>query len=560
MRRLMAILMSTFLTLGAIGAGGESAQIADTVYLGGNIYTANPQAFHATAMAIQGQMLLYVGDDAGAKAYIGTDTRVVDLAGQTVIPGIIESHLHLLGIGTSLQMLDAFWKQKDEILSLVAQEAAQRAPGEWITGRGWNQEAWPDEAFPSLADLDAVSPDNPVVLTRTCGHMIWVNSKALEAAGIASDVQNPPGGEYIRTESGDLLGVITDTAMDSVTSLIPEPSDAQKAEALSLAQAQLFSYGITSAVDAGTSAETLDLLRAQYETGALSIRLYELVASGEDAERYYAIGPQKGLYDGRLDIRGVKFMNDGSLGARSAWMLDAYSDREDHCGNGRYTDDEMLAMFAACTEAGFQIATHSIGDAANRQTIDAWEKLLSDIGDDDYRPRIEHFQIVELSDIQRMADLGMIASMQFVHLTSDLNMVEDRIGTERMAGAYAWRKALAAGTIIANGSDAPVEQVNPFHGLYAAVARATTEEGLPHGGFYPEEALTRYEALRAFTLHAAYAQFAEEQKGSLEAGKFADFVVLDRDYMTCATDEIRDIQAVTTVLGGEVVYERAAQQ
>lgn len=557
MKRLIAMV----LTLGLLGgmAFAEAPQFADTVYMGGNIYTVQEKNFHATAMAIVQQMLVYVGDDAGAQAFIGPDTEVVDLAGQTVIPGLIESHLHFSGIGNALLNLDAFWKSKEDILALVAEEAAELSPGEWIVGRGWNQEVWPDEQFPTRQELDEVAPENPVVLTRTCGHMIWANTLAFELAGVTEATEDPVGGEYLHAEDGSLLGVVTDTAMRTITSLMPPYSDARKLEAMRLAQDMLFSYGLTSAADAGTDVGTIELMRGLYETGDLRIRLYELLSAGENAQAYYAMGPQIGLYDGRLTIRGVKFMNDGSLGARSAWMLEDYSDREGHVGNGRYTDDELYEMIRACTEAGFQIATHSIGDAAIRQTIDAWERVAGEVAPGDYRPRIEHFQIANPADIQRLADLSMIASMQFVHATSDLNMAEDRVGSERIKGAYAWRDVLAAGAIIANGSDAPVENVNPFHGLYAAVARATTAEGLPQGGWYPAETLTRFEALRAFTLHGAYAQFEEDLKGSLEAGKLADFVVLDRDYMTCAVEEIKEIQAVMTVLGGEVVYTRGEE-
>lgn len=548
------MLLTACLAMGALAVHAEAPTYADTVYLGGNIYTGQEKDFNASALAIIGQMLCYVGDDEGAQPFIGPDTQVVDLNGQTVLPGIIESHLHFPGIGAALMRLDAFWKPKNDILALVAEEAARRSPGEWITGRGWNQEVWEDDHFPSKEELDAVAPNNPVVLTRTCGHMIWVNSLAIEMAGIPLDVENPEGGEYLRTEDGQFLGVMTDTAMRSITSLIPPLSDAQMIEAMQMAQDLLFSYGITCAVDAGSGAETIDLMKRLYETGDLNIRLYSLVSAGESAERYYAEGPQIGLFDGRLTIRGVKFMNDGSLGARSAWMLSDYSDQPEHVGNGRFTDDELYELFKECTDAGFQIATHSIGDAANHQTIDAWERIAAEVPAGDYRPRIEHFQILALDDIQRLADLQMIASMQFVHATSDLNMAEDRVGSERILGAYAWRKVLNAGAIIANGSDAPVENVNPYHGLYAGISRATTGEGLPRGGWYPAEALTRFEALRAFTLHGAYAQFAEDVMGSLEVGKYADFVVIDRDYMTCAVDEIKNIQAVMTVLGGEVVY------
>lgn len=555
MKGIIAMALSIFLAMGAQAAHGEAPVYADSVYLSGNIYTGQEKAFNVSALAIIDQMLVYVGDDEGAQAFIGPETNVVDLQGQTVIPGLIESHLHFAGIGAAMVRLDAFWKQKEDILALVAEEVSRREPGEWITGRGWNQEVWADEQFPSKEELDAVSPNNPVVLTRTCGHMIWANSMALEQAGVTRDAVNPEGGEYLRRPDGELLGVITDTAMRSVTSLIPPLSDAQTKEAMLMAQQQLLSYGITSAMDAGVGTENINLMRQLYESGDLNVRLYVL-PSAEAAETFYPEGPQIGLYDGRMTIRAVKFMNDGSLGARSAWLLEDYSDQPGHVGNGRYTDDELYDLLRACTDAGFQIAVHSIGDAAVHQTIDTWARIAAEVPAGDYRPRIEHYQISTLSDIQRMADLGMVASMQFVHATSDLNMAEDRIGPERILGAYAWRKVLDAGIVLANGSDAPVESVNPFHGLYAGVARATTSEGLPRGGWYPAEAVTRYEALRSFTLHGAYAQFSEDTMGSLEVGKYADFVVIDRDYMTCATGEIKDIQALQTILGGEVVYTR----
>lgn len=556
MKRILSMLLSACLALGVLTVHAEEQTYADSVYLGGNIYTGQEKDFNATALAIIGQMLCYVGDDEGVQAYIGPETQVINLDGQTVLPGIIESHLHFSGIGAALMRLDAFWKPKEDILALVAEEVAKREPGEWITGRGWNQEVWEDNQFPSKEELDAVAPNNPVVLTRTCGHMIWVNSLAIEMAGIPLDVENPEGGEYLRTEDGQFLGVMTDTAMSSITSLIPPLSEAQAKEAMQMAQELLFSYGITCAMDAGSSVETIELMKRLYESNDLNLRLYTLPSAGASAEHYYAEGPQIGLYDGRLTIRAVKFMNDGSLGARSAWMLSDYSDQPGHVGNGRFSDDELYELLKACTDAGFQIAVHSIGDAAINQTINAWERIATEVPAGDYRPRIEHFQIAALSDIQRLADLKMIASMQFVHATSDLNMAEDRVGSERIQGAYAWRKVLSSGAIIANGSDAPVENVNPYHGLYAGVARSTTGEGLPNGGWYPAESLTRFEVLRAFTQHGAYAQFAEDIMGSLEVGKYADFVVIDRDYMTCAVNEIKDIQAVMTVLGGEVVYTK----
>ncbi|MCL1795934.1 MAG: amidohydrolase family protein, partial [Clostridia bacterium] len=362
----------------------EDCQAADTVFMNGNIYTMAGRDFHATAMAVSGQTLQYVGDDGGARAHIGRNTRVEDLKGRTVIPGIIESHLHFTAMGAALLDIDAFWKSKEDILAVVRATAARLKPGEWITGRGWNQEIWNGGRFPTCGELDAVAPANPVVLTRACGHMIWVNSLALTLAGISNDTANPVGGEYLRTDTGEMIGVITDTAMQLVTGLIPPLTGPRMRESISMAQSLLFSHGVTSAVDAGVDRKTLGLMRDLYHTGDLSVRLYAMVEA-ESAEAFYQSGPESGLYGGRLDIRCIKFMNDGSLGARSAWMLSDYSDRDGHAGNGRYTDEELCESFHRATAAGFQVAAHSIGDAANRQTIDAWERVCRMVPDGDYR-------------------------------------------------------------------------------------------------------------------------------------------------------------------------------
>ncbi|MPM82847.1 hypothetical protein SDC9_129909 [bioreactor metagenome] len=332
-------------------------------------------------------------------------------------------------------------------------------------------------------------------------------------------------------------------------------TEERKKEALLLAQEELFSYGLTTSMDAGSGVEDIQQMKDLYESGDLKIRLYVMVDSGPDAEAYYEKGPEVGLYDNRLTMNCIKFYTDGSLGARSAWMLEEYSDRAGHFGNSRHTYDEFYELIKAARDNGFQVATHAIGDAANKQVVDIYEKVLSENPLEDHRYRIEHFQVATLEDIQRIADLGIIPAMQSVHATSDKNMAEDRVGSERIKGAYAWRKVLNTGNIIVNGSDANVELVNPYHGLYAAVTRAG-RDGEPVGGWYPEECMTREEALRSFTIWAAYGQFEDKIKGSLEEGKLADFVVIDRDYMTCPSSDIKDILPLTTVVGGEVVYTK----
>jgi predicted amidohydrolase YtcJ len=308
-------------------------------------------------------------------------------------------------------------------------------------------------------------------------------------------------------------------------------------------------------MDAGSSVEDIQQMKELYESGDLKIRLYVMVDSGPDAEVYYEKGPEIGLYGNRMTMNCIKFYTDGSLGARSAWLLEEYSDRPGHVGNSRHTYDEFYELVKAARDNGFQASTHAIGDAANRQVVDIYEKVLKENPLEDHRYRIEHFQIATLEDIQRIADLEIIPAMQSVHATSDKNMAEDRVGPERIKGGYAWRKVLNTGNIIVNGSDANVELVNPYHGLYAAVTRKG-RDGEPEGGWYPEECMTREEALRSFTIWAAYGQFEEDIKGSIEVGKLADFVVIDRDYMTCPDSEIMNILPLATIVGGEVVYEK----
>lgn len=536
---------------------------ADCVYLNGNIYTMDQNQPNVSAIATKGQKIVYVGNDQGVKDYIGNTTRTVDLKEKTVLPGLIEGHMHFPMLGENLMKVDAFWKPKAEILEAVKQEAAKVKPGEWITGFGWNNVIWDDKSYPTKEELDAVAPNNPVVLERTDGHMIWVNSVVLAKAGITKDSKDPQGGEILRDANGNPTGCLTDTAGDPVQKIIPILSDEREKEAILKAQAQLFSYGFTSLMDAGSTMNIIDLFKDLYEEGKLKIRLYSLIGGAwggtiGEAEKDYITNnaPQMELYDYRFSLNSVKFYADGSLGSRSAAMLEDYSDRTGHKGNYKYSDEEIYAVMKNSYDKGYQLATHAIGDGAVNQTINAYEKLMKENPRTDARLRIEHYQISTLNDIKRIAELDIIPAMQPTHATSDKSMAEDRIGKDRMAGAYAWRKVIDTGSIIVGGSDAPVELVNPYHGLYAAVTRQG-RDGLPEGGWYPEQAMTREEALKTFTIWAAFGQFEEKLKGSLEVGKLADFVVIDRDYMKCPASEIKDIQALTTVLGGEVVYQKS---
>ncbi|MDR3268210.1 MAG: amidohydrolase [Tannerella sp.] len=527
---------------------------ADTIFINGNIYTVDRNFSKASVLAVQKDKILYVGTDAEAVQKLkSAQTRVIDLKGKTVVPGLVESHLHYMDLGESLLAIDIYEKQKADILEAVAKEAKRLPPGEWIVGSGWSHEVWDVAQWPSREDLDAVAPDHPVCLFRKDGHSVWVNSQALAIAGITASTPDPQGGEIIRNQAGEPSGILTDTAMDGVSEKLSAPSDEKKLSFYQRADREALSFGITSLMDAGTSYENIKLLKDAYSKGLLQVRAYELLSIGEDIA-YLADGnqPTLDLYDGKLAVNAVKLYTDGSLGSRSAWFLEEYADRKGHSGNPRYTDEEFYALVKRVREEGFQIATHAIGDAAVKQTIDIYERVLKENPPADHRYRIEHFQHVHPADFDRLVQDGILASMQTVHATSDMVFAEARVGAVRVLNAYAWREVLDRGGIIPNGSDAPVEYVNPWHGFYAAVTRRNLQ-GEPAGGWYPHLCMTREEALKSFTIWGAYAMFGEKVKGSIEVGKYADFVALDRDIMTCDTEDLKDTKALMTVLGGKIV-------
>ena len=530
---------------------------ADSLFLNGKIYTVDPGFSIAEALAVRDGKILWVGSNEQLKKHAGKETRIFDLKGRTVIPGLVESHLHFLPYGELLLQINAFQKTKEEILAEVKSAYEKREPGEWILGRGWNELFWEEKTLPSREELDAVAPDVPVCLVRVCGHTSWVNSKALEVSGISKETQNPVGGEIFRDSQGEPTGILTDTAAHPIRRLIPTLTDSKKSEAYQAAQKDFFSHGFTSvhdmAANIGYDYGTIEFMKKLYQEGIMQIGICAYVAAPH-ASAAYEVGAETGLFEDRFSVRGIKFFGDGSLGARSAWMLEEYSDRAGHCGNGRFSDEELYSMIVEARRNGFQVITHAIGDAANRQVLDVYERVLKEVPEPkDHRFRIEHAQILAQEDITRFAALGVIPSMQFVHCSSDKNMTEDRIGAARLKGAFVWRQLLDLGLIIPGGSDAPVELVNPFHGMYAAVTRKD-REGLPEGGWCADQKISRIEALKSFTIWGAYAGFDERTKGSIEVGKYADFAVLDRDILHCPEDAIKDTVVTATVLRGHVVY------
>ena len=482
------------------------------------------------------------------------DAERIDGAGRSVLPGLIDAHAHILNYGLLRSQLNLFGSATlEDAVSRIETYAKERPHTRWILGRGWNQVLWPVKEFPRAADIDAVVEDRPVWLRRVDGHAGWANSAAMTMAGISADTPDPVGGKIIRDAEGRATGVFIDKAMGLIQKHVPRPDKDDMRTAIRAATEALLSEGITSVHDAGIGIENAEVYMSMADDGELGLRIYAMTAGADDV--LDAIGsPIRGYGDDRLDIAAVKLYTDGALGSRGAAMIEPYSDDAENRGLPFWTQSELDAMVARANRMGFQVGVHAIGDLGNRMALNAFEKS-QDGKPSPLRNRIEHSQIVALEDIARFAELGIVASMQATHATSDKNMAEDRIGPERILGGYAWRRMLDAGVVLANGSDFPVELSNPFHGLYATVTRQG-RDGDPPGGWYADQALTRAEALHSFTLAAAWAAHQENRLGSLEPGKWADFIVLDRDYFEVPASEIDDIVVLETWLAGKRVFAR----
>ena len=529
----------------------------ELLLLGGNIYTVDRNFSRASVLAVRGNEIVYVGNDrAAGAALLSAGARVVELDGRTVVPGFIDSHMHFLTQGRHLLELDLFGKSKDEILEMVAQEAARLAPEQWIIGRGWDHESWHRKEWPTCRELEAVAPRHPVALTRADAHSMWANSLAMQAAGLDRNSPQPVGGEILKTADGDLLGILIDTPMHKVWGAMPPLTPEQMDDSCRRAQQAFFSYGITSLGDAWEGMRDVESLQNAYARGLLKIRIYGMMASANlKGEPYFKeeFRPIMGQFGERFTMRAFKAVLDGSLGSRSAWLSRDYADRPGHRGNGRYSDDELYQMLLPPVRNGFQICSHAIGDAAVLQGVRVMERVLRELPDTDHRHRIEHFQIASPETVRRAVNLGLVPAMQTQHALADRHMAEARLDADLLAASYPWRKVLDSGGIIANGSDSPMDAMNPFAGFYAAVSRKDFSLLLPQER--RNLALSREEALKSYTIWAARAEFAEGRKGSLEEGKLGDFAVLDRDIMTCPEEDIPETAVLMTVLGGEVVHE-----
>ena len=551
--------LAAALLLFAPSAALAQQRPADLVVTNARIYTVDDTRPVVEAIAVRDGRVVFAGAARGALTLKGPRTRVLDLGGRTVIPGMTDAHAHLLGLGTALRNVDLTGAQSyEEVVARVAARAKTAPAGAWILGRGWDQNRWPGARFPTHEPLDAAVPGHPVYLERVDGHAGLANAAAMRAAGVTAATKDPAGGRIERDSTGAPSGTFVDNAQGLIERAIPAPTRADVRDMTLAAIAECNRWGLVGIHDAGESRQTIDVFEELAKAGRYNLRTYVMVSDDSAAlAHYFAIGPRSALYDGHLWVRAVKLYADGALGSRGAALLAPYADDPKNSGLLVSAPAHIEAVSERALRAGFQVATHAIGDRGNRLVLDAYERALAAVPTADPRLRIEHAQVLSPEDIPRFAALGVIPSMQASHQTSDMGWAATRLGPERVKGAYAWRSLLNTGVVIPNGSDFPVEYVNPLISFHSAVTRQSAANE-PPGGWYPEQRMTRDEALRSMTLWPAYAAFQEHDAGSLTPGKYADFVVLDQDIMRVAAEDILKTQVLATYIGGKAVYERPA--
>lgn len=548
---------------------GNQKDSADKVFINGIIYTVEDEQPTAEAVAIKDGMILAVGTQAEIEAYIGKDTETIDLQGMTMTPGLIESHAHLMGIGYNKLDIDLMYvKSYDELVEKVAEAVAKAEPGEWITGRGWHQDKWiemPDKTvsgFQTHDQLSAITPDNPVYLAHASGHASFVNQKAMELAGITTlgsekPIREVEGGEVILDEVGNPTGVLVETASGLVSKLIPKDTPERAEKALELALEELAAKGITSFHDAGGNQDLIDLLEKFQHEGRLTARMYVMLSSRipELLEAWYVKGPKIDP-DHMVTVRSIKLNMDGALGPWGAWLLEDYSDKPGSRGHETMPIERVSTVAEKGLQLGFQVNSHAIGDRTNREVLDRYEAAFAKYPEvTDHRFRVEHAQHLHPDDISRFGELGVIAAIQAIHLSSDRPWAIGRLGAKRIKdGAYVWQKLLGSGAVISNGTDAPVEPVDALPSFYASVSRKTLKM-TPEGGYEPDQKLTRDQALKSYTLAGAYAEFEEDFKGSIKVGKAADFTVFDQNIMEIPENEILNTKVMMTVVGGKIVFK-----
>jgi predicted amidohydrolase YtcJ len=553
-----------------IGCQGKpTVEPATLVLHKGRIVTVDDKKPEAQALAARGDTIVAVGTNEEIAGHIGASTRVIDLGGRLAIPGFIEGHGHFTGVGQARIILNLMnVKNWDEIVGMVKEAAAKAPPGQWILGRGWHQDKWdrrPEpavEAFPVHTSLSQASPNNPVMLEHASGHATFANAKAMELAGVTRTTPNPPGGEILRDKGGAATGLFRETGSDLLEAayakarqgMKPEEREAEVRRQVQLADEEVVSKGITSFQDAGSSFDTIDVFKKVASEGKLGVRLWVMIRDSNE-RMATQLAPYRMVdgYDKHLTIRAIKHTLDGALGSRGAWLLEPYSDLPTSTGLETTPVSTVKETAKLAMANGYQLCVHAIGDRANRETLNLFEEAFKANPDKkDVRWRIEHAQHLNAADIPRFGQLGVIASMQGIHCTSDAVFVPARLGAKRSEeGAYVWQKLMKSGAIVSNGTDAPVEDVNPIASFYATVTRRLKDGST----FYPEQRMSRAEALKSYTYNAAFAAFEEGSKGSLSPGKLADVTVLSKDIMTVPEEEIGSARVDYTIVGGKVAHE-----
>jgi predicted amidohydrolase YtcJ len=565
---LLVVCTATLLTAGC--GRQPTAEPASLVLRGGNIVTVDEQQPRAQAVAVRGDRIVAIGSNELIAPLVGPSTQVIELAGQTAIPGFIEGHGHFMGLGQSRMVLDLMDTTSfEQIVSMVAAATKTTRPGDWIQGRGWHQEKWTSvpspnvEGFPLHDALSTASPDNPVILEHASGHAVFANAKAMELAGVTARTANPAGGEILKDKAGRPIGVFRETASDLIESALsnwqkaktPEQRAADARRAIDLATQEAFARGVTSFQDAGSSFETVALYKQVASEGKLPIRLWVMVRDSNDRLREH-LAKEKviGMADNHLTVAAIKVTADGALGSRGAWLLEPYTDSPGSTGLNTTPMASIQETAAIAAETGVQLCIHAIGDRANREVLNVYEATFKANPDKkDLRWRIEHAQHLDAEDIPRFGRLGVVASMQGIHATSDAPYVLARLGPARAeTGAYVWQKLMRSGAIVSNGTDVPVERIDPLANNHATVTRQTKDGSV----FYGDQKMSREDALKSYTWNAAFAAREETLKGSLAVGKLADITVLTKDILTVPDDEIPATRVTRTIVGGKVVYEQ----
>ncbi len=548
-----AVLAAPF---GLLAQSAAPTAPADLIVTNARVYTADDARPLVEAFAVRDGRITFVGSQREAAVLAGPTTRIVDAGGRTVIPGMVDAHAHFSGLAQTLRQVDLTGTTSlAEVIARVVAKARTVPKGTWITGRGWDQNDWGVTDFPTHDALSAALPDHPVLLERVDGHATYANMAAMKAAGVTAASKAPVGGQIITDTRGQPTGVFIDNASDVLERQVPAPTAAEYTSALKDAIALMHRWGLTGMHDAGATRGAIERYEALAKANELNLRLYVMI--GDDAaalDHYFAKGPQSALYNGQLWVRAVKLYADGAMGSRGAALLEPYSDDPNNVGLLKSTQQHIRDIAERGLKAGFQVNTHAIGDRGNRVVLDAYEQALRAVPRADHRFRVEHAQILHYDDIPRFAQLGVIPSMQASHQTSDMYWIGKRLGPTRLFGAYAWQSLLQTGVVIPNGSDFPVEQVNPLISFHAAIARQDARDW-PAGGWFPAQKMSREEALRSMTIWPAYAGFQEQSMGSITVGKYADFVILDMDIMRVPVELVLQASVRSTYVGGKSVYE-----